>query len=70
MSAVRLGGFEKSIAQLHRTGTVTVEHNAVLIGRWGASRQIDVVVRHKIGLYEHLIVVECKYRKSPIGILD
>jgi len=60
------GGFEQFIAQLHRTGSVAVEHNATLIGRSGASRQIDVLVRHKEGLYEHLIVVECKYRKSPI----
>lgn len=60
------GGFEQFIAQLHRTGSVTVEHNVTLTGRSGASRQVDVVVRHKEGLYEHLIVVECKYRKSPV----
>lgn len=60
------GGFERFIAQLHQTGSVTVEHNVILTGRSGASRQIDVLVRHKEGLYEHLIVVECKYRKSPI----
>ncbi len=57
-------GFEQFVARLHRTGSVTVEHNVTLTGRSGASRQIDVLVRHKEGLYEHLIVVECKYRKS------
>jgi hypothetical protein len=31
-----------------------------------APRQIDVLVRHKQGLYEHLIVVECKYWNSPV----
>ncbi|WP_162854621.1 restriction endonuclease [Sphingobium estronivorans] len=60
------GGFEQFVAELHRTGSVSVEHNVTLIGRSGASRQIDVLVRHKEGLYEHLIVVECKFRKSPI----
>lgn len=59
-------GFEKFIAELHKTGSVVVEHNVTLIGKSGASRQIDVLIRHKEGLYEHLIVVECKFRKSPI----
>lgn len=61
------GGFEQFVAELHRTGSVTVEHNVTLTGRSGAPRQIDVLVRHKEGLYEHLIVVECKYRKSPLA---
>ncbi|TAJ42432.1 MAG: restriction endonuclease [Reyranella sp.] len=60
------GGFERLVAQLHETGSVTVEHNVTLPGRSGAPRQIDVLVRHKEGLYEHLIVVECKYRNAPI----
>lgn len=60
------GGFEKLVAELHDTGDVTVEHNVTLTGRSGAPRQIDVLVRHRQGLYEHLIVVECKYRNSPI----
>lgn len=60
------GGFERLIADLHDTGTVTVEHDVVLTGRSGAPRQIDVLVRHKEGLYEHLIVVECKYRNTPV----
>jgi hypothetical protein len=55
------GGFEKLIAELHETGDVTVERNVVLRGRSGAERQIDVLIRHKQGLYEHLVVVECKY---------
>ncbi len=60
------GGFEKLIAQLHETGTVTVERDVILTGRSGAKRQIDVLVRHKEGLYEHLIVVECKYWNSRV----
>lgn len=60
------GGFEKLIAELHQTGEVSVQHDVTLPGRSGAPRQIDVLVRHKQGLYEHLIVVECKYRKGAI----
>jgi Restriction endonuclease len=60
------GGFERLVAKLHETGNVSVEHNVILPGRSGAPRQIDVLVRHTEGLYEHLIVVECKYRSSAV----
>jgi hypothetical protein len=60
------GGFEQLVARLHETGNVLVEHNVTLPGKSGAPRQIDVLVRHTEGLYEHLIVVECKYRNAPI----
>ncbi len=60
------GGFEKLVAKLHETGTVTVEHNVTLTGQSGAPRQIDVLVRHTEGLYEHLILVECKHWKSNV----
>jgi hypothetical protein len=60
------GGFERLVAQLHETGGVSVEHNVTLIGRSGAPRQIDVLVRHTEGLYEHLIIVECKYRNDAV----
>lgn len=63
------GGFEQFVAKLHETGEVTVEHNVVLLGRSGAPRQIDVLIRHKQGLYEHLIVAECKYWNSPVDRL-
>jgi hypothetical protein len=55
------GGFEDLIAKLHETGEVKVERNVTLQGRSGAPRQIDVLLRHKQGLYEHLVIVECKY---------
>ena len=32
----------------------------------GADRQIDVLVRHRTGLYEHLIVLECKHWKKRV----
>lgn len=60
------GGFERLVASLHGSGSVSVEHNVTLVGRSGARRQIDVVVRHKEGLYEHLIIVECKHWKSNV----
>jgi hypothetical protein len=60
------GGFEKLVADLSQTGEVTVEHNVVLTGRSGAPRQIDVLIRHKQGLIEHLVVVECKYWSTSV----
>ena len=60
------GGFELLVAKLNETGNVTVEHNVTLPGRSGAPRQIDVLIRHKQGLIEHLVVAECKYRNQPI----
>lgn len=63
------GGFETFVAKLHETGKVTVEHNVVLPGRSGAPRQIDVLIRHKESLYEHLVIAECKYWNSPVDRL-
>src|SRR6202012_3533527 len=60
------GGFEKLVAELHETGEVTVEHNAILTGKSGAPRQIDVLIRHRQGLYDHLVIAECKYWNSPV----
>jgi Restriction endonuclease len=60
------GGFEKLVADLSQTGEVTVEHNVSLTGRSGAARQIDVLIRHKQGLIEHLVIVECKYWNSSV----
>lgn len=60
------GGLKKLVAELRETGEVTVEHDVVLQGRSDAPRQIDFLVRDKQGLYEHLIVVECKYWNSPV----
>jgi hypothetical protein len=63
------GGFEKLIAQLNETGDVLVEHNVTLTGRSGAPRQIDVLIRHKQGLYEYLVIIECKFWKENVGRL-
>jgi Restriction endonuclease len=64
------GGFEQLVAELHETGEVSIERNVTLKGRSGASRQIDVLIRHKQGLYEHLVVAECKYWNSPVERSD
>jgi Restriction endonuclease len=60
------GGFEKLVAKLHETGNVEVQHDVTLIGKSGAPRQIDVLVRHREGFYDHLIIVECKYWKDHV----
>ncbi|MHB1756821.1 MAG: restriction endonuclease [Leptospirillum sp.] len=61
------GGFEKLVAKLNETGHVTVEHNVKMVGRSGAPRQIDVLIRHKEGLYEHLIIIDCKHWKERVS---
>jgi len=63
------GGFEKLVAKLHETGTVDVKHDVTLVGKSGAPRQIDVMIKHKEGLYEHLIIVECKHWKKNVSRL-
>ncbi len=63
------GGFEKLVAELSATGDVRVEHNVFLKGKSGTVRQIDVVLRHTQGLYEHLIIVECKYWNKRVSRL-
>jgi hypothetical protein len=63
------GGFEQLVTKLHDTGSVEVQHNVTLVGKSGAPRQIDVLVKHREGLYEHLIIVECKYWKHHVSRL-
>ncbi|MHC2424217.1 hypothetical protein ACVII1_007218 [Bradyrhizobium elkanii] len=60
------GGFERLVASLHETGEVSVERDVVVTGRSGAPRQIDVLLRHKQGLYEHLVIAECKFWNSKV----
>jgi hypothetical protein len=57
------------VAKLHETGSVEVQHDVTLVGKSGAPRQIDVLVRHREGLYEHLIIVECKHWKDHVSRL-
>lgn len=64
------GGFEKLVAELNATGSVTVEHDVKLVGKSGASRQIDVLIRHRQGLIEHLVLVDCKRWKSRVSRSD
>jgi len=46
-----------------------VVHNVYLAGRLtGTNRQIDVLVREKIGQYDILIVIDCKNHRQPIDV--
>ncbi len=45
-----------------------VSHNESLIDKSGIKRQIDVLIKQKIGFDEALIIVECKRHKHPIPI--
>lgn len=62
--------FEQLIAKLHtafhRQGIVT--HDDKLQGKSGCLRQIDITIRQKVGIYDVLIVVDCKCYKSPVDI--
>lgn len=64
------GGFEELVKKLHETGDVTVERDVTIVGRSGVPRQIDVLLRHKQGLYDHLVIIECKYWKKPVERLN
>jgi len=55
-------------AQLAPDAQVT--HNVKLVGRSGIERQIDVLVRQKIGQYEMLIVLDAKDYARPVDIND
>jgi hypothetical protein len=49
--------------------TAEVLHNVYLPGRISkVDRQIDVLVRQKIGQYEMLIVLDCKDHARPIDV--
>jgi hypothetical protein len=60
------GGFEDLITDLHQDGELDVQRDVTLIGASGASRQIDVLIKHKQGPYEYLTLVECKYWKKKV----
>lgn len=63
------GGFEDLIKAMHQTGSVDARRNVVLTGRSGAPRQIDVLIVHREGLYEHKIVAECKHWNKSVSRL-
>jgi len=60
------GGFETFVAELHKTGHVSVEPNVKLKDRHGIERQIDVLITHERDLYKYLVIVECKHLNRPI----
>jgi len=45
-----------------------ITHNAKLLGKSGAQRQIDVLVEDRIGQYDIRIVIDCKDYKTPVDI--
>jgi len=54
------GGFEEFIRDLHATGDVSAERGVTLVGASGASREIDVLLRHNEGPDQSLTLIECK----------
>jgi hypothetical protein len=62
------GGFEKLVADLNSNGEFKVEHNVKLSDKYGICRQIDVLITHKVGLYEQRIMCECKFWNQKVKI--
>lgn len=62
---------EELVAKIQRTLAPKAEvlHNVMLDGHGSKrKRQIDVLVRDRIGQYEFLIVIDCKDYKSPVDV--
>lgn len=60
--------YEKVLADLHTAflGECEVEHDVRLKGRAGESRQVDIAIRHKLGPYPLLTIVDAKDYKAPV----
>ena len=62
---------EQLVAKIQRqlAPNAQVIHNAKVTGRrTGVTRQVDVLVRDRIGQYEIMIAIECKDHNSPIDV--
>lgn len=61
---------EKLVAKIQKQLAPRAEvlHDVKLTGKTGAKRQIDVLVREKIGQYEMQIVIDCKDTKRPVDV--
>jgi len=58
---------EKALA----TGEVTIESPAYLADRTtGQKREVDVLITKGKGHHKHLIAIECRARKAPVGVPD
>lgn len=60
------GGFEDLVKDIHEDGNVSVERGVTLVGKSGATREIDVLIRHQSGTYNYLTLVECKHWRSRV----
>jgi phosphoribosylglycinamide formyltransferase-1 len=63
--------FEDLVAQIQRTLTPqskVTENDRIRGRRTKGLRQIDISIRHKVGQYEILIVMDCKDYKRPVDV--
>jgi len=60
------GGFEELVKDIHEDGNVSVQRGVTLVGKSGATREIDVLIRHQSGPYSYLTLVECKHWRSRV----
>lgn len=62
--------FEELISEIQRETAeeAKVTRNEKVRGHSGRPRQLDVVIRRKVGLHSVLIVIECKHQSRPVSI--
>ena len=66
---IEFGDQGSALDTSQRTAALEVIHDAKLPGRKSQrTRQIDVLVRQKIGQYEMLIVLDCKDYARPVDV--
>jgi hypothetical protein len=63
--------FEKRAFEIQKSisaANTDVKLNDHIIGESGANRQVDISIRSRVGSYPILVVVECKYHKTPVDV--
>ncbi len=64
--------FEEFVASIQKqlSPEAEVSHDDKIIGQSGTTRQIDIAIRHAIGQFKLLIIIDCKDWKAPVDIAD
>ena len=60
--------FENLVTKIHTETApdAVVQRNHHITGSSGIKRQIDIAISTKVGLYDILIVIECKRYNRPV----
>lgn len=60
------GGFEQLIADVHAMPGFTVERDVELPAKEGGTYRVDVVLRWRQGIYDVVMICECKWWTRPV----